>query len=615
MAGNSPAQSKPGSSWTASPAGNPGLASSAEAGNALNPDRLVNDLLAMGTRSREAGDLRGARSAFEQALRLSPNNVYANYQLAMVDDDQGRFAEAENHYLAVLRQSPNSPNPDVLASMGWSYQLQGRYDDSERVLQDALRYDPKHQTALYNLGWLYGNRGEYDRALATFRRAGSEVQAQQALAELRQTAGGRDLATQQAYAAGAQNTPSGQAANQGSVPFDPSAAQIDPSNPQAKKFIEDFQKKLAEQNRQKELWNKNHAARGVAAPDPWKNGRGATAAAGQRSGPTNDPRATTGSRFDQGDMNALYTDNSAAFSGSGPTQANQPRLAIPGEPQVRGTQAVGTGMADARSATAQNLVYEQPAARHQYGQQPSRGQYPVITPGSSGGAINSTTSGSWNSLPADGANPAGDDSRNVSADYQSQAWSPVATGRPTGFGQPAGTGPVVNAAGTPPAASGGVRNAWQDAQTTAAQLGLNAGPGGLGLPLSDWSASAAQQLQNATPANPGRSGLSTSNSANWPQGSAAGTELRQPQPGTQPNGQIPPGGNQLPPGGNQSLPGGAAAPSATPAGLPAWPGRPLGAAAAQAPVVPSAQAMVYGSNEQSQLPNFYSGRTTIPRQQ
>jgi hypothetical protein len=272
-------------------------------------------------------------------------------------------------------------------------------------------------------------------------------------------------------------------------------------------------------------------------------------------------------------------------------------------------------MADARSATAQNLVYEQPAARQQYGQQPSRGQYPVITPGSSGGAINSTTSGSWNSLPADGTTSASDDSRNVSADYQSQAWSPVATGRPVGFGQPAGSGAVVNAAGQPPAASGGMRNAWQDAQTTAAQLGLNAGPGGLGLPLSDWPASPAQQLQNANPASPGRSAIPTSNSTNWPQGSASGNDLRLPQPGTQPTGQMPPGGNQVPPGGNQAPPGGATAPSPSASGLPAWPGRPLGAAAAQAPVVPSAQAMVYGSNEQSQLPNFYSGRTTIPRQQ
>src|SRR5258708_34631649 len=84
---------------------------------------------------------------------------------------------------------PTLGAPNVPASLGCSYLLQGRYEDSERTLRDALHYAPTHQTALYNLGWLYGIRGDDDQALAIFRSAGTEAEAQRALAELKLNTG------------------------------------------------------------------------------------------------------------------------------------------------------------------------------------------------------------------------------------------------------------------------------------------------------------------------------------------------------------------------------------------------------------------------------------------
>jgi len=519
----------------------------------------------------------------------------------MIDDDQGRFTEAENHYLAVLRQSPD--NPDLLASLGWSYQLQGKYEDSERVLQEALRRDPHHQTALYNLGWLYGNRGDYDRALAIFREAGSEAQAQQALAELRQTAGGRVPPVEQAYAVGQQNSAPTTSTHQGPLNPGLSAAQIDPSNPKAKKFIDEYHQKLAEQNRQRELQNQSRA-RNIAAPDPWKNSRSATAVAGQRNGPParaipGDPAFQGNAQFDQGGANGRYTENGAAFSGATPTQANQARQAEPAGSTV-GERPFAAGATNARSAIAQNLNYEQPAGSA------TRPQYPIITPGAGGGATNQQSpppsNGSWNSLPADNASSNPGTSHNVSADYQGLEWMPAGTGSAGPSGQPTISGGVVNAAIPQAGGATGGRNPWQDAQTTAAQLGLSAGPGGLGLPLSDWPNGASPQLQNTTPPNqnPARNASPPANTGSWPQGPGAGNDLRQLQPGPQQN--------------NQATPGGAAA-QPTGSGLAPWPGRPLGATVVPGPVVPSAQGAVYGNTEQSALPNFYSGRTAISRQQ
>jgi len=147
-------------------------------------EQRVSDLLASAALSQRAHKLTQARSEYEQVLRIDPRNMTANYQLAVIADDEGRFADARQYYFALLRQSPH--NPDILASLGWSYLLQGRYDDCESALRDALQYSPSHQTALYNLGWLYGTRGDYEYALALFRKAGTETEAQRALAELRQ---------------------------------------------------------------------------------------------------------------------------------------------------------------------------------------------------------------------------------------------------------------------------------------------------------------------------------------------------------------------------------------------------------------------------------------------
>jgi len=149
-------------------------------------ERRTQELLAAGSRSRRDGKLAAARMSYEQVLRIDRENSEAHYWLAVIADDQGRFADAELHYSVLLKQNPRDPN--VLASLGWSQLLQGRYDDSERTLRNALTYSPTHQTALYNLGWLYGTRGDYQKALGIFRSAGNESDAQRAIAELRQNA-------------------------------------------------------------------------------------------------------------------------------------------------------------------------------------------------------------------------------------------------------------------------------------------------------------------------------------------------------------------------------------------------------------------------------------------
>jgi Flp pilus assembly protein TadD len=224
--------------------------------NASTTEKRTAELLDSAGRSQRAGRLDVARSAYEQVVRLDPQNRTAHFQLACIADDEARFADAERHYAVLMRQTPN--DPDLLASLGWSYLLQGKYDACERTLRDALYYAPSHQTALYNLGWLYGTRGDCNQALAIFRSAGSEADAQKALAELQRSARKTPSPAVNVAARGDASSPPAI----GGPPVIPAAYSSPASSPK--------QNTLA--GLQQAAINGTATGREMTAPAPWKDG-------------------------------------------------------------------------------------------------------------------------------------------------------------------------------------------------------------------------------------------------------------------------------------------------------------------------------------------------------
>lgn len=142
----------------------------------------VAEHLAQGRDELSRGNLEQARLHFTRVLKDVPNHTEANHRLAVIADKQQKWPEAELHYRAALRARPNDPN--LHSDLGYSYLLQTRYADAEKELNAALKVDSGHTRALNNLGLLYGRQGDYPRALATFRRIGSEEEAQQKMARM-----------------------------------------------------------------------------------------------------------------------------------------------------------------------------------------------------------------------------------------------------------------------------------------------------------------------------------------------------------------------------------------------------------------------------------------------
>ncbi len=121
-----------------------------------------------------------ARHHYTNAVSVQPDNAVAHHRLGVIADLKEEYNKAARHYLHAVKLQPN--NPELLSDIGYSFLLQERYTDSEKYLVQALQLEPSHKRSLNNLGLLYAKQGDTRRALATFRRANTEKDAQQMLA-------------------------------------------------------------------------------------------------------------------------------------------------------------------------------------------------------------------------------------------------------------------------------------------------------------------------------------------------------------------------------------------------------------------------------------------------
>ena len=82
---------------------------------------------------------------------------------------QGRLAEAENFYTAILRTKPD--HFDALHMLGVIKGQQGNNEASATLIKEALRASPDSPEAFYNLGIALANLGRHEEALASYDRA------------------------------------------------------------------------------------------------------------------------------------------------------------------------------------------------------------------------------------------------------------------------------------------------------------------------------------------------------------------------------------------------------------------------------------------------------------
>lgn len=81
-----------------------------------------------------------SKAAYLKALEILPTMTQAHLGLGFIANCEGRPAEAQSYFEAVLRDFPD--DEDARDNLALAYQMQGRYDDGIRVFDEGRRLSP-----------------------------------------------------------------------------------------------------------------------------------------------------------------------------------------------------------------------------------------------------------------------------------------------------------------------------------------------------------------------------------------------------------------------------------------------------------------------------------------
>ena len=120
----------------------------------VDPDQA----LAEGLAQQQAGDLEGAAEKYQMVLDTRPDDQYANYNMGVIEQADGRTALAEGYYRAALDTAP-----DFVPAMFNLAILRTKVEATQEAIdlyERALVIQPEYAAAHLNLGLLYRDANE-----------------------------------------------------------------------------------------------------------------------------------------------------------------------------------------------------------------------------------------------------------------------------------------------------------------------------------------------------------------------------------------------------------------------------------------------------------------------
>lgn len=137
---------------------------------AIGSERKQIAKLTLATAQQMAGDFSGAESTLREILKQTPGNPIAlnNLGYFLIERDE-RLMEALKLIQQALKVDPK--NPSYLDSLGWAFFKLGKLDDAEKFLKDALRIDTDSATIYEHLGDVYSKKQNRELAKAAWEKA------------------------------------------------------------------------------------------------------------------------------------------------------------------------------------------------------------------------------------------------------------------------------------------------------------------------------------------------------------------------------------------------------------------------------------------------------------
>lgn len=107
-------------------------------------------------------------NAYRRAIQLDPNFALAYAHLGRLLRRNGRTSESSDAYRTAINFSKDVPTMILVAEV---MQSQQRYFESEKLLREALKEDPKNPSGLFLLGKALTTRGNFNEAENVLRRS------------------------------------------------------------------------------------------------------------------------------------------------------------------------------------------------------------------------------------------------------------------------------------------------------------------------------------------------------------------------------------------------------------------------------------------------------------
>ena len=132
----------------------------------LNPDdaRIHNNL---GIAFRKQDKLEEAVGAFQEAIRLNPDDARIHHNLGTAYGKQDKLEEAVGAYQEAIRLNPD--DAVFHYNLGIAFRKQDKLEEAVAAYQEAIRLNPDDADFHHNLGIAYRLQGKLEEAVATFQ--------------------------------------------------------------------------------------------------------------------------------------------------------------------------------------------------------------------------------------------------------------------------------------------------------------------------------------------------------------------------------------------------------------------------------------------------------------
>jgi Tfp pilus assembly protein PilF len=125
----------------------------------------------MGNAMAVEGNLRGALGKLLEAVKIDPDNVELNHQIAIVLRNLGQYDLSLKYFQRTLTLDPKFS--EARNNLGTLYLLMEKWDPAidcfQKAVADILYKTPQY--AYNNMGYAYYKKGDYARAIESYQQA------------------------------------------------------------------------------------------------------------------------------------------------------------------------------------------------------------------------------------------------------------------------------------------------------------------------------------------------------------------------------------------------------------------------------------------------------------